>query len=268
MEEGETIVQLINRLYGLKNKFKFYLEKRLESNLNFLIKNLNEDELDIFLIASYKIISYDSSFKLKRRLKILYLDALGSYRGWRHYKGLPVRGQRTWSNGWSSFKCNTLLRSYKMLHAKKFYGNISTKYINVAYSAEKINIMWKSQWNNEWVSAKNSILQFKGHPSTMRIDLFSMSNNQIMHPLKLKKLSKKQKQSFKKNYFTLGFEFGFTRPLLYALHKVDTLEESPYKGALLVVREERKHRNASKNKITAKSTSKKIEKKKKSVWDY
>ena len=99
----------------------------------------------------------------------------------------------------------------------------------------------------------------------MRIDLFSMSNNQIMHPLKLKKLSKKQKQSFKKNYFTLGFEFGFTRPLLYALHKVDTIEESPYKGALLVLREEKKHRNSLKPKSNTKPTAKKSEKKKKRV---
>lgn len=102
----------------------------------------------------------------------------------------------------------------------------------------------------------------------MRIDLFSMSVNQIMHPLKLKNLSKKQKQSFKKNYFTLGFDFGFTRPLLYAFHKVDTLEESPYKGALLIVREEKKHRNVNKPKTVQKTTPKKSEKKKKSVWDY
>ena len=45
-----------------------------------------------------------------------------------------------------------------------------------------------------------------------------MANYQIMHPLKLKNLSKKQKQSFKKNYFSFS--------LLYAdgrwLEKVET----------------------------------------------
>ena len=48
----------------------------------------------------------------------------------------------------------------------------------------------------------------------MKIDLYSMANYQVMHPLKLKNLSKKQKQSYKKNYFSLGFDSGFTKPLL------------------------------------------------------
>ena len=52
------------------------------------------------------------------------------------------------------------------------------------------------------MSAKASRLKFKGHPNSMKIDLYSMANYQIMHPLKLKNLSKKQKQSFKKNYFS------------------------------------------------------------------
>ena len=51
----------------------------------------------------------------------------------------------------------------------------------------------------------------------MKIDLYSMSHYQVMHPLKLKNLSKKQKQSFKKNYFSLGFDPGFTKPLLNSI---------------------------------------------------
>jgi hypothetical protein len=58
----------------------------------------------------------------------------------------------------------------------------------------------------------------------MKIDLYSMANYQVMHPLKLKNLSKKQKSSFKKNYFSLGFDPGFTKPLLSQLHSVDVEE--------------------------------------------
>lgn len=95
IDGNETILNLIERLYGLKTCFKKYLEKRLESDLDTVIKSFNEDELDVFLIAAYDVMPYETSFRLKRRLNILYLDALGCYRGWRHFKGLPVRGQRT-----------------------------------------------------------------------------------------------------------------------------------------------------------------------------
>jgi hypothetical protein len=53
-----------------------------------------------------------------------------------------------------------------------------------------------------------------------------MANYQVMHPLKLKNLSKKQKSSFKKNYFSLGFDPGFTKPLLNHLHNIEAGEES------------------------------------------
>ena len=66
---------------------------------------------------------------------------------------------------------------------------------------------------------KISRLKFKGHINSMKIDLYSMSNYQVMHPLKLKNLSKKQKQSFKKNYFSLGFDPGFTKPILLSIFK-------------------------------------------------
>ncbi len=47
-------------------------------------------------------------------------------------------------------------------------------------------------FSEEW------IVKVWGHPKTMKIDLYSMYNYQVMHPYKLKKMSKKQKQSFKK----------------------------------------------------------------------
>jgi len=72
------------------------------------------------------------------------------------------------------------------------------------------------------LSAKYNRLGFKGNLNTIRIDLYSMANGQIMSPSKFKKLTKKQKQSFKKNYFSLGFDVGFTKPLLKELFKSRT----------------------------------------------
>jgi hypothetical protein len=75
----------------------------------------------------------------------------------------------------------------------------------------------------------------------MKIDLYSMANYQVMHPLKLKNLSKKQKSSFKKNYFSLGFDPGFTKPLLNQLHNIDSEDSSSSNliGSSLVLRDER-----------------------------
>jgi hypothetical protein len=107
----------------------------------------------------------------------------------------------------------------------------------------------------------------------MKIDLYSMYNYQIIHPFKFKKMSKKQKQSFKKNYFTLGFDVGFTKRLLnerYNLDKDGIDPKSKLSGATLLTHDERLNR---KKKKPTKTTS--ISKKppvrsrttKKSVWD-
>jgi hypothetical protein len=87
----------------------------------------------------------------------------------------------------------------------------------------------------------------------MKIDLYSMYNYQVMFPLKLKKLSKKQKQSFKKNYFSLGFEPGFTKPLLTSYHKIQTNEDnkSEFSSSSLILKNE----NIDKRRTVKKSVN-------------
>jgi len=77
----------------------------------------------------------------------------------------------------------------------------------------------------------------------MKIDLYSMAKGQIMNPLKLSKLSKKQRQSFKKkNHFSLGFDPGFTKSLLTELYKARTNLDfkSPIQSQLLFKKFEQK----------------------------
>jgi hypothetical protein len=54
----------------------------------------------------------------------------------------------------------------------------------------------------------------------MRIDLYSLAKGNIMTPAKFNKLSKKKKQAFNKNHFTLGFDLGFTKALLRELFEI------------------------------------------------
>lgn len=248
IDPENSLYVFFKNTFGLGKLFSSVVEQRIENSSDSVISNLNKNEIDHFLKLIYKIVPYNTSLQRRTRLNICLLDLTTSYKGWRHYKGLPVRGQRTWSNAWSVYKSNHILRNFKLKNSKKYYMNVPSREANVAYTAEYVNMFWKSQWPFEWHSAKNSRLKFKGHPNSMKIDLYSMANYQVMHPLKLKNLSKKQKQSFKKNYFSLGFDPGFTRPLLNSIFNSSLSDnsESDLKGSKLVLRDERLNKKKKK----------------------
>jgi len=111
------------------------------------------------------------------------------------------------------------------------------------------------------------MLGFKGNEKTMKIDLYSMAYGQIISPSKLKKMTKKQKQSLKKNHFSLGFDFGFTRPLLKELYKsrMDPTYKSNIGARLLFRRHDQKKLKKPKKKVDlrAKKIAHNLKKKKK-----
>lgn len=259
------------KMYGFNVFFLQRLEQRLECSMYTNIKELPSLTWTIFIKFINNNIPSKSNTRRRVLLNIFLLDLITSYRGWRHYKGLPVRGQRTWTNHSSSYRSNVVLRNYKVKLAKKFYGNLPIYEINVALAAEQINLLWKLQWYGEWLSAKKSRINFKGNLNTIKIDLFGMANNQIMNPMKFKKMTKKQKQSFKKNYFSLGFDPGFTKPLLRELYNSRVEEDSKSENSKLIFRKgEVKKKRVVKKKIdvkTKKLAHETKKKKKKSVWD-
>ena len=174
---------------------------------NYLHKYNESLYLDKFLINNW-------SFKNKIICNIYLMELLGIYKGWRHSRGLPVRGQRTWSNSWSSYRSNTLLRSYKIEVAKRLYGENFSKDYFVAYLAEEVNRMWKSQWEKEWYEAKQKrIKSTKNVKNLPKIDLVAMSKLQLGQTSNNNKKNSKRKIQ-KKNVFTLGFDPGFTKDLM------------------------------------------------------
>lgn len=263
--------KIIKNLWGLNNCYLHSLLKRLEIYNDINIKNVHSSCW--FTSANYLIKTVPNRSSLKRRflLNLIVLDAITSYRGWRHYKGLPVRGQRTWSNSSTSYRSNAVLRNYKIKMARSFYGNLPTNEISLALSAEQVNLHWKIQFFDEWLSAKRSRLNYRGAPNTIKIDFYSMANGQIMNPIKFAKMTKKQRQSFKKNHFSLGFDPGFTKTLLRELYKArtDPTYKSDIQSKLLFRRVDIKKKKVKKKvdlraKIIAHETKKK---KKKTVWD-
>jgi small subunit ribosomal protein S13 len=83
-------------------KAGFYKAIKLKDVSYTLLRKLEQIMLDI----------YDFALIRKRFLEInIGIQAdIGSYRGRRFKQGLPVRGQRTHSNGGTSRRCNKLVR--------------------------------------------------------------------------------------------------------------------------------------------------------------
>ena len=107
------------------------MSKKLLDSLKFgsdkRIKDLSAEELNKI---SGKIEEFPTEGELARRVKsnIQRLQAVGSYRGLRHSKGLPVRGQRTKTNARTkrgkrktvgAFKKEILAKSTQAANTKK-----------------------------------------------------------------------------------------------------------------------------------------------------
>ena len=251
LDLNESIYSSIISNYGLKNNLLSPINSRFESkSVKKKIKDLSTHELSIFLDYCYSVVPKNCSIFNRKLFNIVILDTVGSYRGWCHFRGVPTRGQRTWTNAWSAYKSNGVLRNYKLKIYKKYYGGvIPEKEITVSYIAETLNFVWRFQWDKEWLAAKNELLKFEGHPKTMKIDLYSMYNYQVIHPFKLSKMSKKQRQSFNKNYFSLGFDVGFTKTLLNERYKLGSDDsKNSVSGASFLTRDERLNKKSKSKK--------------------
>jgi hypothetical protein len=129
------------------------------------------------------------------------LDLVNSYRGLRHSFGLPVRGQRTWSNAWSSYRSNLTLRQFKIKLSKRLYTSITISELNIAYLAEQINSLWRLQWDSEWKKARRQRqLQAKKSRNFYKVDLKTIASANVSVNNKKKKLN-----------YVVGFDPGFTK---------------------------------------------------------
>jgi hypothetical protein len=261
-------------MFGFNFFLKNFFCKRLEVKKGFLISSKSVTPK---WYAVTKMFEKNFPKKLKTTSKwmmnIYILDLLQTYKGWRHSKGLPVRGQRTWTNGWSSFKTNLILRNFKIKIAKNIYRQVPISEMNTMYLAEQINAMWKIQWEHEWAKAKSSRLEAVKSGKSIKADLVGMAKGNIVSPQKFDKMSKKQKQTVKKDTFSLGFDPGFTKKLIDSLYRAQSLEKTrgKKKTKLSVIDpEEKKSKKIKRKKIDEKTKKLKHrlkKKSKKSVWD-
>jgi ribosomal protein S13 len=186
--------------YGFSKKLLKIVESRIESRLQKKVKDLRTSKLLLVYRTLLCVVPENKELKRKMVFNVFILDLINSYRGLRHAFGLPVRGQRTWTNAWSAYKSNLTLRQFKIKVSKRLYSSVTISELNIAYLAEQINNLWRLQWDSEWKQAKRQRqIQAKKSKIFSKIDLKSATSS----------ISVKGK---KKNInYVVGFDPGFTK---------------------------------------------------------
>jgi ribosomal protein S13 len=111
---------------------------------NFIIKKekslvtLSLDQRKIMNMYLSQIISINYGIKDLVKYNILRLYLIKSFRGRSQAMGKPSRGQRTWSNAWTSYKYNRMLRQFIMDIRKNNLIKKKPEYKNKKFLKKKL----------------------------------------------------------------------------------------------------------------------------------
>ena len=145
---------MITNFIGLGRFFLFLIFKRLELNFSISILltyikkfrfNYKKEIIGFFNNLLSQINSVNNAYLDLKKLNILRFYLIKSSRGWSHALGKPVRGQRTWSNAWTTYNYNRILRKFiytmrlDLLKNKK-EQKINYKLIQKKYATKKKKI--------------------------------------------------------------------------------------------------------------------------------
>ena len=94
---NKRVVISLTYIYGIGRPTSEEILKKANVDENKRVKDLSEVELTAIRqeIANYQV---EGDLRREVAMNIKRLMEIGSYRGLRHRKGLPVRGQRTRTN--------------------------------------------------------------------------------------------------------------------------------------------------------------------------
>ncbi|OGK17938.1 30S ribosomal protein S13 [Candidatus Roizmanbacteria bacterium RIFCSPLOWO2_12_FULL_40_12] len=98
LQPEHRVEYALTNFYGIGWRKSSEILKKLEIDTKKRVKQLNEDELRKIGVELEKNQTVEGNLREEVTENIKRLREIGSYRGGRHAKGLPVRGQRTKSN--------------------------------------------------------------------------------------------------------------------------------------------------------------------------
>ncbi len=92
----KTIAQTREIIYGFGLYKSFFFLKRSEYFFKTTFSSKHEQSTMVRILRSF--LPKGKDFKIRYHAQLYYLYFIKTYRALRHILGLPVRGQRTWSN--------------------------------------------------------------------------------------------------------------------------------------------------------------------------
>lgn len=87
----------LTAVYGIGRNLSNKILKESNISPDIRVSDLTDDQLNILREKISKIAT-EGDLRRKTQMDIKRLQEIGSYRGYRHRKGLPVRGQNTKTN--------------------------------------------------------------------------------------------------------------------------------------------------------------------------
>ncbi len=211
-EKTQNTIQFLPK----KNSINKYMIFSLFETFNSW--NIFNTNTNISLIC--KLYKYNMfgliNYNLKKRLivNLLFKDMIHIYKVWRHIKGYPVNGQRTWSNGKSVTKNNLFFKNFRVHQIIKTYGKKRKHKAQKLVLGEYVNKLWLITWPHEWKQARRFNLRSakkRGKKRTIFIDLNSLAScitggyKRIGKAIKFNKTKKRFKN------VTIGLPMFFTR---------------------------------------------------------
>ena len=85
-------------IYGIGGPSSVEILKQAEVNVSTRVKDLTEDEISRIRSIVEKDYEVEGDLRRSINMNVKRLMDIGAYRGLRHRRGLPVRGQRTHTN--------------------------------------------------------------------------------------------------------------------------------------------------------------------------
>lgn len=255
-----------------------YLPKRNSINTSvffsilsnsFFFKKLNgfDDRKKLWNLCSW----YTSRlFNVSRKtddkrvaIKLIFKDMVHLYKTWRHVRGYPSNGQRTWSNGKSVSKNNTVLRDYRATQIISAFGKKRRKQATNLVLGEYNNKLWKYTWFSEWDQARKFNIRTSkvvGKKRVIKVDLVSLTKCITGGYRRKGSAAKFNKAKKRFRAVTIGLPVFFTRYIYLELRS----RSFPVPITLLQV--QRKMKSSTKRFIKKKATGgKKNDKKKTST---
>jgi len=98
LPKNKRVVIGLTSIYGIGKSLSQWILKSAEVNEDKKVADLTDDEVNKLRNIITSEIKVEGSLKTEIQTNIKRLMDIGSYRGKRHRRGLPVRGQRTKTN--------------------------------------------------------------------------------------------------------------------------------------------------------------------------